>query len=204
MSQPLKGLPLDLVIKTMTGYHVIPFDPHNKEDLEVLKTLEQVAKKTKEEVNKNGIKKKRANEAGNAIEPFVKKALIAMGYKADTPKTTKGKKKATGYPDLQFIDHYGKLHYLECKTFNKKNINTTQRSFYLSPSEDFKVTQDAHHFGISFELYVDGSEEEEHIYKIKGWKIVDLAKLELDIKYEFNAHNKRLYNKKHILSEADG
>ena len=94
----------------------------------------------------------RVNEVGNKIEPFVKNALISMGVEADTPKTKDGKKKSTGYPDLEFRDKNGKWHYLECKTYNAKNVDTTQRSFYFSPSEGFKVIRDSFHFVISFEI----------------------------------------------------
>ena len=90
---------------------------------------------------------------------------------------------------------------MECKTFNIDNINTTQRSFYLSPSDDFKITHNAHHFGISFEIFVKKSIGNKHLHKVKSWKILDLSKLELDVKHEFNADNKRLYDKKIIIAE---
>ncbi len=87
---------------------------------------------------------------------FIKEALNKNGYKASTPSAKNGKKKSTGYPDIEFVDEFNRINYLECKTFNIENINTTQRSFYLSPSEDFKVTVNAHHFAISYEIVVVG------------------------------------------------
>lgn len=201
MLKPLSGLPLGIVIEGLSGYKVIPFDEKDDKDLQVLNTLKKVANNVLVEVNKKGILRPRPNEVGNDIEPFVKKALNKLGYKADTPITINGKKKATGYPDIEFIDEYGRSNYLECKTFNIDNINTTQRSFYLSPSDDFKITKDAHHFGISFEIFVHKSIGNNHLYKVKNWKILDLSKLELDVKYEFNADNKRLYDEKIIIAE---
>ena len=38
------------------------------------------------DINKQEIRKRRANEVGNAIEPFVKQALHKIGYNADTPR----------------------------------------------------------------------------------------------------------------------
>lgn len=113
----------------------------------------------------------------------------------------KGKKKSTGYPDLEFIDEFGRTNYLECKTYNKKNISTTQRSFYLSPSTEFKVTQDAHHFLLSYEVDPVGRKGNNNIYKCKNWKIVTLDQLSVDLKYEFNADNKRLYDDNYLLAE---
>ncbi len=202
MLKPLKGLPLNIVIEGLSDNKVVPFNENDTKDIRVLEVLKEVAKNVKYNVNLNGIRRTRANEVGNDIEPYVKEALNAVGYKSDIPYTCSGHKKSTGYPDLEFIDEFDRLNYLECKTFNIKNIDTTQRSFYLSPSEDFKVTQDAHHFGISFEIIEDGREKNKNIYKIHSWKILDLSKLKLDVKYEFNSDNKRLYSKELILAEG--
>ncbi|MDD3663585.1 MAG: restriction endonuclease, partial [Candidatus Pacebacteria bacterium] len=130
-----------------------------------------------------------------------KEALNHEGYYSRTPTGLSGKKKATGYPDIEFLDEFERINYLECKSFNIKNVNTTQRSFYLSPSSDFKITKDAHHFGISFEVFVESSIGKDSIYKLKSWKILDLEKLELDVKYEFNSDNFRLYSESLILSQ---
>ena len=203
MLQPLKGISLGIVIEGLSGKNVIPFENNNVIENIVLDNLIKVADIVLQNVNLVGIKRTRPNEVGNDIEPYVKKALNQIGYKADTPLTQNGNKKSTGYPDIEFLDDFKTSHYLECKTFNIENIDTTQRSFYLSPSVDFKVTKDSHHFGISFEVYTDSEEGRYHIYKIKGWKILDLSELELDVKYEFNSDNKRLYNQKLILAQKE-
>ena len=154
-------------------------------------------------VNEKGIIRTRANEVGNDIESFVKESLSEIGYQSNTPKTLGGKSKASGYPDIEFKDEYDRWHYIECKTYNIKNLNTTFRSFYLSPSKDFKVTKDAHHFGFSFEIYVDRSTGNKHIYKVRSWKILDLSKLKLDVKYEFNSDNKTLYKEELIIANKN-
>ena len=135
---------------------------------------------------------------GNKIELFVKNALISENIEADTPKTKGGEKKSTGYPDLEFKDKNGKWHYLEYKTYNVENIDTTQRSFYLSPSEDFKVIRDSFHFVISFEVV----KKENDIYKVDNYKILSIENLDVDLKNEFNSDNKRLYSKENILFES--
>ncbi len=107
-----------------------------------------------------------------------------------------------GYPDIEFIDEFGRVNYLECKTFNIENIHTSQRSFYLSPSDDFKVTRDAHHFIISFEIFVKGKKKNNNIYNCRSWKILSIENMEVDVKYEFNTDNKRMYVNEFILAEG--
>ena len=83
---------------------------------------------------------------------------------------------------------------MECKTYNAENIATTQRSFYFSPSDEFKVTHDTIHFLMSFEIYESGESGRNHIYKCRHYKILSLEALSLDVKYEFNSDNKRMYS----------
>lgn len=202
MLRPIKEVPFDLVIESLSGCRVIPFDPKKPKDVAVLKTLESVARTVGSAVNVHGIKRSRPNEVGNDIEDFVLAALNENGYKSRRPLTDSGKKKNQGYPDLQFIDQEGRLSYLECKTYNIGNLASSQRSFYLSPSDEFKVTKDAHHFVLSFEVFVERRSGISNIYKCKSWKIIDVANLLVDIKYEFNADNVRLYSADVVLSEG--
>ncbi|MBI2047987.1 MAG: restriction endonuclease [Candidatus Liptonbacteria bacterium] len=202
MLTPLKGIPFNLVIESLSGNKVIPFNINDKKDIALLKKLKLITIIAGKEVNKRGILRPRPNEVGNDIEPFIKKTLNRIGYKADTPFTSGGDKKSTGYPDIEFLDEFGRVNYLECKTFNIENISTSQRSFYLSPSENFKVTRDAHHFVVSFEVYVVKKRGTLNVYKCRSWKILDINALEVDVKYEFNADNKRMYGGELILAEG--
>ncbi len=143
----------------------------------------------------NGIESRRPNEVGNLIETFVKRGMQQYGLESDVPSGVSGKKKATGYPDILFF-FKGKPYYLECKTYNLENISTTQRSFYFSPSDDFKVIYDTHHFILSYEMFVDGRKGDKNIYRCKHYKILSLESLSLDVKYEFNSDNQRMYSGK--------
>ena len=195
MLQPLRDIPFNLVIEAMTGKKVLSFDFSNQEHKEVLELLRTAAINAGKEINKTGILRSRPNEVGNDIEPYVRKALNDLGLNADIPTGPSGHKKATGYPDIIFW-HKEKPYYLECKTYNIKNIDTTQRSFYLSPSDEFKVIYDAPHFILSFEIYVAGESGNKHIYKCKHYKILSIESLSLDVKYEFNSDNRRMYSGK--------
>ena len=205
MLQPLKDIPFNLVIESMTGKKVISFDFAKSDHQKILSLLKQAALNAGKEINKTGILRPRPNEVGNDIEPYVRNALNLMDINADIPIGPSGHKKSTGYPDILFWFNENP-YYLECKTYNIKNIKTTQRSFYLSPSDEFKVIYDAPHFILSFEIYVAGEQGNKHIYKCKHYKILSIESLSLDIKYEFNSDNKRMYSGKDgtiIIAEGE-
>ena len=184
---------LGSIIKMLSGHSVIPFDKNDSKDLAVLEKLKQAAEIAVKDIKRDKIRCRRVNEVGNRIEEFVRTALIRVGYQAHVPVTSGGNLKATGYPDLEFRDEFGRITYLECKTYNIRNINTTQRSFYLSPSNEFKITADAHHIIVSLEIVEAERIADMSVYSSQGWKILDAATLPLDLKLEFNSDNARLY-----------
>lgn len=201
MLKPIKGIPLNLIIESVSGYKVLEFNRKDPENDKLLKKLVAVAKTACKEVNKSGIKRPRPNEVGNDIESYVLNALHSNKIKAGKPFTKSGKQQAVGYPDIEFTIPEKQSHYIECKTYSEKTLNTSMRSFYLSPSENFKINHDGIHFIMSFEIYVASSNGNDNIYKIKGWKIIDAYYLECDVKYEFNSDNSRLYKEHMILAE---
>lgn len=201
MNRPLKDIPLNLVIESLSDCKIIPFNPNDQKDKSLLSDLIDISNHAVLNINKNGISRPRPNEVGNDIEPFVKASLEHYGYTANTPIAKDGNKKAMGYPDIEFVDKFMRTNYLECKTYNEKNISTTQRSFYLSPSENSKVTKNAHHFVLTFEIYDSGRKGNNNIYKCKKWKILSIEKLSVDVKYEFQSDNARLYSKEMVIAE---
>lgn len=202
MLKPIKGIPFNLIIESISGHKVIEFKRDDPVNDGLLKRLVAVANTACNEVNKTGIKRPRPNEVGNDIEPYVLNALHSNGIIAGKPCTKSGKQQTVGYPDIEFSISADQSHYIECKSYSEKTFNTSMRSFYLSPSENFKVNHDGIHFIMSFEVYVDSSIGKDNIYKVKGWKIIDAYFLECDVKYEFNSDNSRLYQRRMILAEG--
>ena len=184
MLSPLKDLPFTVIIKSISGFSVLPFKKEN----ELVELLEKSFDNAAVEINRQGIKSGRPNEVGNYIEPFIKNALNQMGLKADTPIDKNGKKKSTGYPDIE-VAHDSQDFYIEVKTYNIKNINTTQRSFYFSPSENFKITKNASHLLISYQM----EKAENGSYYAKHWRLYSLENLKVNLKHEFNQSNRKLY-----------
>lgn len=202
MLTPIKGIPFNLIIESISGCKVLEFSKEEKDKKAILDTLIKIITNTCKNVNKDGILRPRPNEVGNDIETFVVESIVQSGFIADKPKTKTGKQQSVGYPDIEFSFDKKNFHYIECKTYNHDTVGTSMRSFYLSPSEDFKITHDAYHFIFSFETYIDGKVEKNNRYKICGWKILDAYYLDCDVKYEFNSDNARLYRKEMILAEG--
>ena len=74
----------------------------------------------------------------------MRSALNSLGMNATTPFTAHGGQKSAGYPDIEFR-FQSRVGYLECKTYNIENADSSLRAFYLQPSENTKITVDAHH-----------------------------------------------------------
>jgi hypothetical protein len=95
--------------------------------------------------------------------------------------------------------------YLECKTYNIKNVNTTQRAFYFSPSDQFKVTRDAIHLLLAFQLEPE-QRDGKRVFVPVHWKLITLHDLKVDLKHEFNQHNRDMYGSgvaSALIAEAD-
>ena len=199
---PLEGIPFPIAIKAISGHKVIPFDRGNKQDLDLLEKLCKAANIAGQQAFRDGIFRKRPNEVGNDIEPYVKVALKTIGLKADTPLTQKQRRQAVGYPDIEVVDYYGRITYLECKTYNLDNIETTMRAFYFSPSkESCKITADARHLVTSFQIEV-AQRKGQPAYVPVHWRIYSTDSMVVQVKHEFNANNRQMYRPEALLAEG--
>lgn len=207
IARPVRDIPFSAVIRGLSGREIIPFDPEaNPADKALLVPLKKAFASCVAQMRKVGIASSRPNEAGNYAEPFVADSLREARFMVEAPRGSSGKKKTTGYPDLLFYDRDGIPTYLEIKTYNRENKHTTQRSFYVSPSEDFKVTMDARHLVLGFELEDVGTAIRKgktvRLYKPNAYSLVSVEKLRCQLKYEFNAANRQLYADGEILLEG--
>lgn len=205
--KPIKGIPFEIVVKAMCNVSVHRFDledPANVANLEKIREAMQLAGAA---ANKTPIQRPRPNEVGNDMEPFVVNALKQVGFVASPPKTRTGKGKSTGYPDV-FIPNKGTPIYLEVKTYAAENHDTTQRSFYMSPADDPKVSVDAYHLVVGFEIAdkgVNGKRDlrnrELRNYCPTAFTLVDLYGMNCDMKSEFNSDNRRMYEAHRVLKQ---
>lgn len=203
--EPMKGIPFPVVIKALTGCNVLVFDQSLEQNKKLLEQLSKAAQIGGEKAFQEGIFTARPNEAGNHIEPFVIKGLKHVGLKAGKPISKRGKRKSAGYPDIQpdiqIEEQTGRIVYLDCKTYNTKTKDQTFRTFYFSPSEDPKITKDAFHLLMSFELDTAERKGKRAFIPI-SWQIYTLDKLLIQVKHEFNASNRELYTKDALLAEG--
>ncbi len=202
--QPVKNIPFPLAIRVIFGHNVIPFNPKDSHDQALLDRLKLAITNAGLAAYHEGIFSKRPNEAGNYIEPFVKKALHDIGTQAETPRTETGSRKASGYPDIIITDIDGRISYLECKTYNAKSKNSTFRAFYFSPHSKSggKITHDARHFIATFELTTEQRKGRSAFVPLH-WAIYSLdSNFRLNVKHEFNASNKALYQPVALLAEG--
>jgi len=199
--EPLRGVPFPIAIKALTGFEVLAFDPSLERNKILVEQLSKAAQLGGQKAYQEGIFAARPNEAGNHIEPFVVAAFRQVGLKADKPISKSGKRKAVGYPDIQIEDENGRAVYLDCKTYNTLTKDQSFRTFYFSPSGDPKITRDAFHLLMSFELDTAERKGQRAFIPI-SWQIYTLDKLLVQVKHEFNASNKDLYTKEALLAQG--
>lgn len=204
MLKPVKGIPFSVIVKSLAEQHVIPIDKNDTADIDLLKRLERTIHICAAELKSNPIRRPRPNEVGNDVEAYVMRALPQSGLSAVRPTSKAGLGKSTGYPDILVRDKGNRATYLECKIFAQGSAETTMRSFYLSPSESFKVSVDARHLLLAFGMEASpiiGSRDS--LYRPKSYKLIDLHNLLCDVKYEFNSDNRRLYDPSLMLLAGD-
>jgi hypothetical protein len=203
MLKPLKNLPFPVIVKALAEKKVIPFDRNSDADKVFLAKVESAIQLCAADLKSQPIRRPRPNEVGNDIEPYVIRALKRAGLTALRPTSQAGIGKATGYPDILVREGQNRDTYIECKSFTHGKPETTMRSFYLSPSESFKVSLDARHLLLAFGMEATAiSGSRDSLYTPKSYKLVDLCDLLCDVKYEFNSDNRRLYAPSMILSEG--
>ena len=190
LAQPAKKIPFKAVIHATTGHRVLDFDTNNPAHADLRVKLLRAAALAGERARKDGLAAVRPNEAGNHLEPFVRAALKEAGLEARIPRTTADRAQVAGYPDIEIV---GPVPcYLELKSYNAATADTTQRTFYYSPSATPKITHDALHFLLAYELE-KVTRDGKVIFVPTHWKLLTLQDLEVDLKSEFNQSNRGMY-----------
>ena len=199
--KPLKDIPFPIAIKAISGHEVIAFDKKNQADKKLLDRLIKAMNIAVKNAYKTGMLTSRPNEVGNHIEPFVKNAINNIGMKAEIPLTSNGKHQSAGYPDIIIKDIDNRITYLECKTYNQKSIGSSFRAFYFQPSKNSKITYDARHLMVGFEI-IKENRKKKSVFVPTHWRLYTLEKMLVQIKHEFNASNKGMYKPEALIAEG--
>jgi len=142
-------------------------------DKEVIDELFITSKDVVEWAKLQDFTRLRVNEICNRLEAELR---VRLGGKIP-------ERKMAGYPNI-LIERGGKSYYIEVKLADVSRLNSRLRTFYYEPTELAKVKRDAWHILVGFI----------HRNKIvQGFKIVDLSKIRVALKNEFNADNRELY-----------
>lgn len=164
---------------------MLAYDSGHPELREMLERLTEATSAAGKEARETGIFTTRPNEAGIQIEPFVASALRQQGIRSVKPVSKKGRTKTAGYPDIE-ATYKNFAMYIDCKTFAGGPTESSLRTFYLSPSDDPKVTKDAYHLLIAYEME-RASRGGRGAFVPVSWCIYSLHELRVQVKHEFNA-----------------
>lgn len=173
----------------------------NADDAALIAALEKVATEVAVAVRVKPIFRPRPNEVGNDLEPFVLAACQKVGLKAELPTSASGRTQRNGYPDILVWDAAQRPTYLEVKSFADGAPFTNFRAFYMSPSANPKVCRPARHLVLGFGV-VSQPHGAKSAYEAVSYKLLDLHDMQCDVKYEFNADNKRMYAKGLVLASG--
>lgn len=176
LMQESKEISFAYIIESTTGCKVFRLDND-----EIVSELFDASKKVLSEVQDFDYSNQRPNEIGNDLDRRLREKLVGK-----LPK-----RKFAGYPDI-IIERKKKNYYIEVKLANINQLGSRLGSFYYEPVKIAKVDKDAFHILVGF-LHQNK--------RILGFKIVDLSKINVSLKNEFNANNVEIYKKDAILKE---
>ena len=202
MLQRIRGVPFSVIVKALAKHSIIPIDGNSRQDTKLVNLLSRSAVGAGQATQKQPIVRPRPNEVGNDIEAYVIDAANKIGLHCARPLTASGAGKSTGYPDILVHDEDNRPTYLECKIYALGKAPNSMRSFYVSPSENFKITQDARHLLMAFGMSAMPLGGQDVEYRAMEFKLVDLHDLLCDVKYEFNSDNRRLYADDLVLASG--
>lgn len=175
-------LTLETIVENAFGKRVIPWDGMHGDK------LENAIRSGSEQFNRSGFSADRMNEVGVNLEDCLLGAMAESGLTVGFPKTRSGRIQRSGYPDLR-LDIDSRIYYIEVKTFSPSSVGSSQRTFYVSNSPDPKVTEDAVHLLIGFEV----DKKSDDSYRVTRFLCRDIRKLACKVKIEFNASNLDMY-----------
>lgn len=198
----LKNIPFAEVIEEATGTTVQPVDP--SADAAWLDRLAAAVERTMQRLNAPGSPIRasaRVNEASRFIEETLSTELAGeSGWRCDVPTTTDGDSQRSGYPDLRLVLADGSVVYLDPKLHASYSKESTLRTFYYEPKTlTNKVRENARHILVGLahnDTPGDG-------LRIVGWELVDLSRLRVQLKAEFQASNRDLYGDGKTLRRSE-
>lgn len=199
-----RDVPFSRLIEVSTGKQILPFDPEDPIDGEILRGIEEALSRVLETFNQPDSITHSVPRI-NEVSAYFESALIEEIDRAPEleclyPRTAAGNLQRAGYPDLM-IRHLatGRVVYLDPKLVQEGSLNSSLRTFYFTPRvETSKVLHDAHHLLVGIEH--DGNTGK---WKYLRWHLVDLSRFKVHLKAEFQASNQDLYQPELIIHQGE-
>ncbi len=181
-----------VIVEATTGKRIFRVDMEDEKDRNLIESIKHSAcEVAKIYYLSDELIGNRPNDVSEPLEDVFVNELVDEGINAK-------RLKQKGYPDLEIIDKYGRVTYIEIKVSRVENVREgSPRNFYYKPSKRSKIKADGRHLLLGFVI----KETTPKHWKIVGWKLVDLAYLRVNFKPEFNADNKEIYKPEGIIAE---
>jgi hypothetical protein len=195
----LKGIPFSEVLAATTGKNILPVAP----DAPWLRRLGAVLDRTLAAMNDTAHpihSVGRINEASRFIEDqLMAECNKEPGWSCGIPRTSAGEEQRSGYPDLRLVLEDQSVVYLDPKLFARGSKTSTLRTFYYEPkTTTSKVHDDARHLLVGVQH--NGGEGGQ--IRFEEWDLVDVSKIKVQLKAEFQAANKDMYRGDTILLKS--
>ncbi len=192
-------LPFREAVRVTTGRAVLTLNTNEVQHRELIDRLRVAADGALKAARESGIAAGRPNEAGNNLEPIVRDALHRAGLSGVVPTNAAGTQQVAGYPDMEIG---GPVPcYFELKTYSARTHESSQRTFYYSASARPKITKDALHLLLAFELERQ-QRGNNNVFTPVRWTLVTLEDLEVELKLEFNQSNRKLYAEEAVIASG--
>lgn len=195
----LKGIPFSEVLAATTGKNILPVP----RDAAWLSRLAAVLDRTLAAMNDPAHpihSVGRINEASRFIEDqLMAECNKEPGWSCAIPRTSSGDEQRSGYPDLRLVLDDKTVVFLDPKLFARGSKASTLRTFYYEPkSTTGKVHDHASHLLVG----VQHNGGEGGKIRFEEWDLVDVSKIKVQLKAEFQASNKDLYRNDTILLKS--
>jgi len=195
----LRDIPFSEVLASTTGKKILPVPS----DAHWLPRLGAVLDRTLAKLNDPAHpihSVGRINEASRFIEDqLMAECNKEPGWSCGIPRTSAGEEQRSGYPDLRLVLEDKSVVYLDPKLFARGSKTSTLRTFYYEPkTTTSKVHDDARHLLVGVQH--NGGEGGQ--IRFEEWDLVDVSKIKVQLKAEFQAANKDMYRGDTILLKS--
>jgi len=197
----LRDIPFSEVVKAATGKRIIPVRP--KRDARWLERLGAALDAALARLNAPDHlihTAGRVNEASHFIEDEIRAQINRLpGWKCSVPLTGEGREQRSGYPDLRVVTSDGVILYLDPKLYEAGSRGSTLRTFYYEPRTlTGKTHDDARQMLVGIEHSGRGAETLE----FRKWELIDVSKLRVSLKAEFQTGNDHIYRPEMIVGRS--